>query len=230
MILVTFAVPQESRDFRRALAEWKGEEIRVAHVGMGESSAAKEMARLLAREKPRLLICAGFGGGLDERLQIADVLIAENYSDPEWLAQARNLPGSDLSYFFGPLVSQATTAETPAAKAALARQSGAMAVDMETATVSAACQAADVPVLAIRSISDTLSMEIPLPLEVCYDLKKQRPKALGVVTYLLTHPARIRPFIHFLRGLSPASRALADFLFQFLATTASSPPPPAKDF
>ena len=38
----------------------------------------------------------------------------------------------------------------------------------------------------------------------------------ALVKYLARNPGQVVPFAHFVRGLSPAREALADFLFQFL--------------
>ena len=52
-------------------------------------------------------------------------------------------------------------AATPDQKRALAEKSGAIAVDMESAQVAEWAEESDVPLLAIRTISDTLDDRIP---------------------------------------------------------------------
>jgi adenosylhomocysteine nucleosidase len=219
MLFVTFALPQESRDFRRAVraagARMGGEEIRVAHLGVGPVAAATSVTRLLS-EKPRGLICAGFAGGLDARLKTADLLIADNFSTPELRARALALTGQAPHRFFGTLVSRDAPVESVAAKAALAHETGALAVDMETAAVAQACRAAQMPLLAVRAISDPASMALPVPFAEWFDLQRQRPRRFGLLKYLARHPDRVGPFADFLRGLAPARRALTDFLGRFL--------------
>src|SRR3954463_8509102 len=87
MTVVTFALPQESGDFRQALrlagGRLGGEEIRVSHLGVGPAAAALNIRRLFDQECPRILICAGFAGGLDARVRTGDLVVADNFSAPD---------------------------------------------------------------------------------------------------------------------------------------------------
>ncbi|HSI11224.1 MAG TPA: hypothetical protein VK961_04240, partial [Chthoniobacter sp.] len=68
MTVVTFALPQESGDFRQMIramgGRLGGEEIRIVHLGVGPAAASSSVQRLLAEGSPRAIICAGFAGGL----------------------------------------------------------------------------------------------------------------------------------------------------------------------
>src|SRR5690606_1334419 len=90
MYAVTFALPEESREFRKLLAEGKrrqggkaaneigtlhGAEVAVAHIGVGEVAAEQGIAALLEEIRPELLICAGYGGALDPALRIGDLVL-----------------------------------------------------------------------------------------------------------------------------------------------------------
>jgi adenosylhomocysteine nucleosidase len=237
MIAVTFALPQESQDFRRALRSAEtvssgagpllrgrlGEaEVLVGHTGVGPEAAARNAAALLASARPSLLISTGFAGGLDSRLATADLLVAENFSAPELVAQSRPLLAGNAHAFFGQMTSQPQTAETVAAKAALARETGALGVDMETASIAAACAKAGVPLLAVRAISDCAQDPLPVPFAEWFDLAGQRPRPFALVKYLAFHPAEIAPFTRFVRGLTPARRAFTDFVSAFIAASVSS--------
>jgi adenosylhomocysteine nucleosidase len=215
--LVTFALPQESRDFREALHRRPREGIRVEHFGVGPAAAAERIGRLLAAEKPRLLICAGFAGGLDPRLVVGDLVIAENLSTADVLALARAAATQDQPRcVFGSILSQSMPVESVPGKAALFRDTGALAVDMESEAVAAACRAAAVPLLVVRTISDPAGTPLPVPFAEWFDLERQRPRVVGLVKYLAFHPDRIGPFAHFVRSLTPARQALAEFLRRFL--------------
>ena len=231
MIAVTFALPQESRDFRHALrhasAVGEGrfllgnigeEEVLLGHTGVGPAAAAENVAALLAFHRPRLLISTGFAGGLDPRLATGDLLLAENFSAPTLLAPSRVL--LDGCGFIGALTSQPHPAESAAEKSALHRTTGALGVDMETAAVAAACARAGVPLLAVRAISDPALEPLPVPFAEWFDLAAQRPRPLALVRYLARHPARIGPFARFVRGLTPARRAFTRFVCEFIAADA----------
>src|SRR5205085_335200 len=101
MIAVTFALPEESRDFRRRLAASSfAARVRVTHSGAGPAAAARHAERALT-DRPEMLIATGFAGGLDPSLRIGDVVIATNFSDPALLARAREIAGAH----FGALAS-----------------------------------------------------------------------------------------------------------------------------
>jgi nucleoside phosphorylase len=216
-IAVTFALPQESRDFRQLLGRRRSEGIRVEHFGVGPVISAERIGRLLAAEKPPLLVCAGFAGGLDPRLAIGDLVVAENLSTPEVLGRARAGTNALPPRTFGSIVSRATPVESVAEKAALFRETSALAVDMESEAVAAACRAAGVPLLVVRVISDPADLPLPVPFADWFDLQRQQPRVLGLLKYLALHPNHIGPFANFVRGLAPARHALAEFLTSFVS-------------
>jgi adenosylhomocysteine nucleosidase len=215
-ILVTFALPEESRDFRKALNRRANSGIRVEHFGVGPAMAAKRIERLLEKEKPRLLICAGFAGGLDPRLAIGDLVVAENLSTPDTLAQARAAASAGRCFLFGSILSHSLPVESVADKATLFRETGALAVDMESETIAAACRGAGVPLLVVRTISDPAGAALPVPFADWFNLQDQKPRVFALLKFLALHPSRIAPFAHFVRGLAPARRALTEFLLELL--------------
>ena len=231
MIAVTFALPQESQDFRHALRHATAvgaavppwllgniglEEVLVGHTGVGPAAAAENLAALLAVHRPQMLISTGFAGGLKPRLATGDLLIATNFSAPELVAKSRALLAGDPHAFFGALTSQPQPAETVAQKSALARATGALGVDMETASIAAACALAGVPLLAVRAISDSAREPLPVPFAEWFDLAAQRPRPLALVRWLASHPAQISPFARFVRGLTPARHAFTRFVSAFI--------------
>jgi adenosylhomocysteine nucleosidase len=224
MTVVTFALPQESGDFRQMIramgGRLGGEEIRIAHLGVGPAAASSSVQRLLAEESPRAIICAGFAGGLDARVRTGDLVVADNFSSPMLRARAQALAGEKPHRFFGSLVTRDLPVETTEAKAALAVETGALAVDMETAPVAEACRAAGVPLLAVRAISDEAGTPLPVPFAEWFDLGRQRPRIWTLLKYLARHPGQVSPFASFVRGLAPARQALADFLVRFLGQPA----------
>jgi hypothetical protein len=61
---------------------------------------------------------------------------------------------------------------------------------------------------------------LPVPFADWFDIDRQRPNVFGLLKYLAFHPSRIGPFAHFVRGLAPAQRNLAEFLVAFLGSFA----------
>ncbi len=245
MIAVTFALPQESRDFVRALQHPKktgdlvqgtlgSREVLVAHVGVGPETAARRIAALLLAHRPEWLLSSGFAGGLHPRLAVGDLIVAENFSAPELVEKCRALPGycqpvlpmnpnerpaapSNMApgsprLFFGALTTHSTVVDSIDHKTRLARETGALAVDMETGSIAKACSAAGIPMLALRVISDAATDPLPVPMDQWFDMQRQRPRPVALLAFLLSHPAAIAPFTRFISGLGPARRQLTRLL------------------
>ena len=203
-VAVTFARPEESGAFRRklrdlskgkcgALHAWRGSigktAVTVIHTGIGPVAAERALRELLAREKPRRVISAGFAGGLDPALRPGDTLAAD---------------------FPTPLIfSKAVPLETPAEKIAAFRETGARIVDMETDVIGAACARAGIPLMSIRAVSDSADEALPVPFGVWFDTARQRARPLALVAHLLRHPSHIAPFARFVLRLPRVAEALA---------------------
>ncbi len=230
-VVVTFALPDESRVFTRSLTGvvatpatrppslptitgvCAGEPVIVVHTGVGDTLAGRErLGGAMARAgNVRALLSAGYAGGLAPDLRVGDLVLGENFSAPRLAELARGLlRGQPLHA--GTLVSQHAVATTAAAKSALAAGTGALAVDMETGWIADRCASAGVPLLSLRVISDAASQDFPVPGHILFDAARQRPRYVALPAWLLAHPGRIRPFAAFVRGLGPARARLAHAL------------------
>lgn len=226
MIAVTFALPDESSAFltrldsprrhtRGPLQRWTGRlagrDIAVWHTGIGEKSARRVIDELLAQPHPSLLISAGFAGALDPALTIGDLVLGINVSSSRLassLAPHHAVPGSFATV---------DAVADPAAKTALFQSTRAIAVEMETRSLHAACLAASVPILALRVISDAAADPMPVPMDAWFDLDRQRPRPAALLAWLARHPRSIPPFIRFVRGITRARQTLATALAEVIA-------------
>jgi adenosylhomocysteine nucleosidase len=160
----------------------------------------------LQRQKPELVISAGFAGGLQPILEVGDAV-----ADFQGLAPFSGMtPPAGLR--IGKMETAKEAIETVEAKERLGKETGALAVEMETGIIVGVCREFSVPVIAVRSISDTVRDALPVPLEHWFDVKKQRPRVAGLLGYLITHPGKIAPFARFVGGLSKARKGLASAL------------------
>ena len=222
MIAVTFALPAESSDFIRLLKRKsrvgaairgtiRAQEVVVSHTTVGERSARGRVCEFLANHKPQLLVSSGFAGALTDQLQVGDVLLADNYSDPVHLARARaSLPPSNTRV--GLLVTAASVVDSTAARAELARNSQAVAVDMESRCIAEACRAHEVPMLSIRAISDTPAAPLPVPADLMFDLERQRTPFAALAIHVARDPGALWRLACFTRQIQIARRSLADAL------------------
>ena len=116
--------------------------------------------------RPSAIISLGVCGALDPVLEIGDVLIADAVvvgarrlaADTAWTKALRAaLPASRA----GDIVGGDVIVDSPGAKAALRRASGAVGVDMESHAVALAAEAAGIPFAVLRTVSDTAGRALP---------------------------------------------------------------------
>ena len=129
---------------------------------------AHEGARQLLAEGATALLSFGVAGGLDPALRPADAVLASAVAapdgtlietDPNWRQElAKQLAGRAR---MGAIAGADRMVRTRAEKAALARTSGAVAVDMESHQVARAATAAGVPFMALRVIVDGAGRDLP---------------------------------------------------------------------
>lgn len=232
MIAITFALPAESSDFvqlleNRAVVSREGAEstrgqlhgkpIAVIHTGVGKKECRERMEIMLRRERFEYLISAGFAGALEKDLRVGHLLVAENFSSPQ-LLNSPKLVLADEGTFLGKLLTVPRMVEAVGERESLHKKTGAAAVDMETEVLAEICVAHDLPMLSLRSISDTASEPFPAPANVLFDVAKQKTDFVRLATYLLTHPSAFGRLNAFRERVAIARRALADALEQILQT------------
>src|SRR5450432_439134 len=120
MIAITFALPTESRDFIRLLGD-RHREVAILHTGVGEKICRARIGPFLDSHRFDFLISSGFAGGADHSLGVGDLLLAENFSDPELLSRARTMLVSRVVK----LATADRVIESESERARLARDQGA---------------------------------------------------------------------------------------------------------
>ncbi|HYW75687.1 MAG TPA: purine phosphorylase [Gammaproteobacteria bacterium] len=197
---------------------------RVLHGGVGLARAERAAEALLEAGAERLLVW-GTAGGLKEYLRPGSLLLPESVKSPDgerygldaaWRhSLAARLP-VEIPVVEAPLVSVARPVATLEAKRILARESGAVAVDMETAAVARVAARHGVPCAVIRAVADPL--ELPLP-SVVLAARTDRLLPLEIPARLLLRPRDARSLFALGRAfadaratLSQSAVALADSL------------------
>ncbi len=212
MILVTFAVPQESQAFVHRLqhvgelgpalvGNLGVEEVAVLHTGMGASAARTAAQQALEVLKPARVISSGFAGGLDPALEVGELITAPALCTAVLPGAARGVK----------LVSVEKPLDSPAEKAHL-HTTGAEAVDMESTPLAELCSSAKIPFLVLRVISDAADESLPLPSNTAYDMEAQTTKPLAILRHLQQNPNAIPPLYRFTQRLPVLQRKLADAL------------------
>jgi adenosylhomocysteine nucleosidase len=203
MLLVTFAVPHESRLFRRSAA---ANRVRILHTGIGGDAATRALRIELEHDRPAAVVSSGFAGGLDPGLRVGDVIADSQSSSPELLDLLQ------AEFRRGRICMAEFAVDSPEAKAELYAKTGAQAVDMETGCIAAECARVGIPLLVLRAISDAAEDAVPVPLEVAWNLSAQRPRPIQLCMYLARNPRRVGAFVQFLRQTNVAARNLGAVL------------------
>ncbi len=204
MIGVTFAHPSESRDFLRLLGG-RHHEVKVLHTGVGAAACRSQIEHFLDSERFDFLISSGFAGGVDPSLDVGDLLLAENFSDPPLLAQAREAVLARV----GRMVTVNHIIESATERKEFAREHGAVAADMETEWIALSCEERGLPLLSLRAISDTAAAPFPAPPDVLFDLERQRTDLLKLASHLARHPLSVVRLARFARQIAAARVQLA---------------------
>lgn len=145
--------------------------------GMG-ARAARLAAEDLVRKGSTALLSWGSAGALDPGLLSGSLVVPERVLSPDqagysvcrsWHRQiCRRLKGR-IELYTGAIIQSPVVLSDPAEKSALYERSGAIAVDMESAAVARVAKGTGLPFLAIRAISDTASMTVPISLLASLD-------------------------------------------------------------
>lgn len=221
--LLSGVVVTRGEGFRIAEGALDERRLAVAQSGTGRRAARRAAEALILGHRPRLVVAAGFAGGLAPELRRGDVLLATSVAaaDAEPLAIKLNIAPEALAATPGVHVGRLITVDQvvcrPEAKRALGEQSGAVAVDMESWAVADVCRQSRTPFLAVRVISDAADEELPPEVQ---RMMQQRTTAglLGAVAgSLARRPSSAKDMLRLKQeGLAAADR-LAKFLKSMLA-------------
>jgi nucleoside phosphorylase len=184
--LICFALKEEAAPIRKIAAGKTG--ITILLTGIGRQNAEKSLREFLAnpfrgahasgvpfsaaRRKPsgatpeqaretralhELVLTCGFAGGLNPDLKLGEVVF--EVQSPKSKVQSQLLAaGAKPAKFF----CADRIATTVAEKKKLRDETGADAVEMESAAIYAVCREFGIPCATVRVISDTANEDLPL--------------------------------------------------------------------
>jgi adenosylhomocysteine nucleosidase len=152
-ILICFALKEEAAPFRKIAAGKTG--ITILLTGIGRQNAEKSLREFLATHSSKLVLTCGFAGGLNPELKLGDIVFET--SDETLRAKLLSARAKQLKIFCADYI-----AMTIAEKEKLRAETGADAVEMESAAIHAVCRERGIPCATVRVISDTANEDLPL--------------------------------------------------------------------
>ena len=183
--------------------------------GMGEHRA-QAAGQALLRHGARALLSWGSAAALQPSLKAGDLLIPTTLVDPgrhrlavdpAWHAQVCDKLAAHLPVCSAPMAQTDTVLTDAKAKTALARESGAVAADMESVALAKTAAQARLPFLAIRAVSDEVCATIPASLAAAVDASGRLPPA-ACLREVVLRPWRWPTLLRLGRGFRTARRTL----------------------
>lgn len=183
--------------------------IRVGVTGMGVRNTERNFQNLIAEQRPALVLTCGFAGGLRPDLVCGAVLFACAPAielQPALLAAGAR-PGR---FFCAPKI-----AATIQEKRLLREETGADAVEMESAIIADLCRRESIACCTIRVVLDTAEEDLPLDFNQLMT-SDYRIDYLKLTLALARAPHKIGSLVQFGKRSAFAARKLAEVLQQVL--------------
>jgi adenosylhomocysteine nucleosidase len=248
-IAVVFATNWEAEDFASRLGArtttrcasfvehtgtMDGVGVAVVETGVGTQAARQATEDVVAIHKPAWVVSAGFAGALAEPLRRGHVLMASEVVDgdgrcfevgfriaPEVMANTRGL-------HVGRLLTVQELLREPERRRSLGAETGALAFDMETFAVAAACRTSKTPFLSVRLISDGVDDRLPPEVEKMMSRDSWASKLGAATGAVFKKPSSVKNWWRIQQqGLQAADR-LANFLAGVMPQLAAELPKQAK--
>ena len=215
----------------------QGRHVVVVHSGAGREAATRATDALIAGHHPRLVISAGFAGGLNESLKRGEFLLPDrlldtrgnsillpNLNDQPGLKSLRDRPDVHV----GALLSADRIISSPAEKRALGEKYSALAVDLETMAVATICRREQTPFAAVRIISDAVDDELPPDLDHLLKQQSTMGRLGAAAGAIFRRPSSLKEMWKLKETAIAHSDRLAKFLEGLIAELSSSKQQPLK--
>ena len=182
-----------------------GHETLLVANGVGGERAGAAVAAAVERFHAEAVVSTGFCGALDERLGVADVVVADWVVAGPHRYRAAKSTGDRTVYSADHVV------QTAEEKRQL-RESGACAVEMEAAGVAARAEMSRLPFYCIKSVTDLAGETMANDFNSALRADGHFDTML-ILRRVLRHPTERLPELLRLRNrCTRAARALGDFL------------------
>lgn len=168
-----------------------------------------------AVQQAKCLVSFGIAGGLAPHLRPGDVILSADvigadrrWRPDEWFHRQVCDLAARIGAAEGPMLGASEILATQDAKLQAWRETGALAVDLESAIVARAAEAAGIPFLVLRTIADPATRRLPtaalIPLA-----EDGTPAFARVLADILRRPRQITALFGLARETRQALRALA---------------------
>lgn len=222
-----------SRRFYRI--QTRSQSIGILESGMGSVNAESATRLLIDTFRPELIISFGFAGSLSTRLNVGDIAVADRLLNLHHglFSEQQGLTG-DLVESILPdalraaFISTATVTSKKELAGILPANITLAVVEMETAAVAHVAKEAEIPMIAVRSISDRFDDELGFSLEEFCD-SSLNLKIWRVALTIAKKPWILPQLIRLSGNSQIAAKALAVALSDIITRLPDQRLPPAAD-
>jgi len=211
MIATVFALEFESAGFRAV--QCRRLRVSIWTLGITGQRSAAALKRMIESNRPEIIVSAGFSGALQPGLAVGTIVIGENFSDPQIVRALRIFP----DYRIGRIMTVPEILESSDAKTSAGAMSGALAGDLESEHLYQICRDAAIPMLSVRTISDTAEQDLPLPGSVLINTETGRSDPTAIFQHLFRNPSKAAQFAKLVRDARSAQQSLAIALEEILS-------------
>lgn len=212
-VLVCFALKEEASAFKKLMTGHAA--ISILITGMGRDNSRRASLERLKEITPAFVMTCGFAGGLNPELSIGDVIFTTQ--DRELEAQLLAAKANPARFHCA-----ARIATTVAEKAQLRRDTGADAVEMESAAFEEICRECGIRFAIVRVISDTAREDLPLDFN-----QLSRPDwslDYGKLAWTVAKsPGKIPAMLRLQKNSRFAAERLAEVLMKAVASDSAAP-------
>jgi adenosylhomocysteine nucleosidase len=202
--LICFALKEEAAPFRK-IAAGKGA-ISISLTGIGRQNAEKSLREFLPTHSPKLVLTCGFAGGLNPELKLGEVVFEPLTLNTQLSIRLLASGAKPAKIFCADRI-----ATTIAEKKKLRAETGADAVEMESAAIHAICRERGIACATIRVISDTANEDLPLDFNLLS--KPDRNLDFGKLFLAIAKtPGKIGALMQLQKKTKFAAEQLADVL------------------
>lgn len=198
--------------------------VAVARTGAGRARAAAATEAILDGHKPKLVISAGFAGGLAKELHRGDLLLADSVCLEKGEPMPLDLAAVPATLRDWPRLSvgRALTLDrvvrTPEEKQAMGAKFTAQAAEMETYAVAEVCRRRETPFLGVRVILDPADERLPPEVENLLDQRSAAGRAGAALGAIFNRPSSVKDLYRLKENALIASDHLAKFLAVLIAS------------
>ncbi len=243
--VVLFALRREMQPFRRLFRTcrpiahttcpaWHCDDpfgsIELYQTGLGPAAVERALVEILPH-RPTCVLLAGFSGALTANLSVGQLILAHEVRTPAGASYPVTLNLSVPEAITGAILATERIVSGTAEKESLHASTGALAVDLESATAARRCYEAGVPFGCLRAISDDVTWDLPAELDQIVEGERIRPWRLFLA--LCRRPGLIADLLRLARQTRLAAEALAQGLRTALneagCPPGSSPTAPAGE-